>query len=56
VKTAEEIMEILEAYDLTGSYRAAAALVSCSHHTVEQWVSRREKGCWCREHRCSAAA
>ncbi len=37
-------MEILEAFDLTGSYRAAGELVSCSHHTVEGWVSRRERG------------
>jgi hypothetical protein len=44
VKTAEEIMEILEAFDLTGSYRAAGELVSCSHHTVEHWVTRREQG------------
>ncbi len=27
-------MEILEAYDLTGSARAAAELAGCSHHTV----------------------
>jgi hypothetical protein len=27
VKTSREIMQILEAYDLTGSYRAAAELV-----------------------------
>jgi molybdenum-dependent DNA-binding transcriptional regulator ModE len=37
VKSAEEIMEILEAYDLTGSLRDAAELVGCSHHTVAQW-------------------
>jgi len=44
VKIAEEIMEILEAFDLTGSFRAAGDLVSCSHHTVEHWVTRREAG------------
>lgn len=33
VKSAEEIMEILEAYDLTGSLRDAE-LVGCLHHTV----------------------
>lgn len=27
-------MEILEAFDLTGSYRAAAELAGCDHHTV----------------------
>ena len=27
-------MEILNAYDLTGSYRAAAGLCGCSHHTT----------------------
>jgi hypothetical protein len=33
VKSAEEIMNILEAYDLTGSLRDAAELAGCSHHT-----------------------
>src|SRR6266545_657376 len=41
-------MEILEAFDLTGSYRAAAELAGCDHHTVadpflakiEEWVER----------------
>lgn len=32
--SAGEIMEMLEAYDLTGSLRDAAELVGCSHHTV----------------------
>jgi hypothetical protein len=32
--SAEEIMEILEAYDLTGSLRDAGELVGRSHHTV----------------------
>ena len=27
-------MKILEAFDLTGSLRAAAELAGCSHHTV----------------------
>jgi hypothetical protein len=44
VKSAEEIMEILEAYDLTGSLRDAAELVGCSHHTVAQYVAARERG------------
>lgn len=37
-------MEILEAYDLTGSYRAAAALVGCDHHTVRRYVQLRASG------------
>lgn len=35
-------MEILEAFDLTGSLRAAAALAGCSHHTVARLVGERE--------------
>ncbi|MDT0354011.1 hypothetical protein RM445_31500, partial [Pseudonocardia sp. DSM 45834] len=38
VKRSEEIVEILEAYDLTGSYRAAAELAGCDHHTVARYV------------------
>ncbi len=34
MKTTEEIMEILAAYDLTHSFRDAAKLVGCDHHTV----------------------
>ena len=37
-------MEILEAYDLTGSYRAAAELVGCDHHTVARYVRARDAG------------
>ena len=37
-------MEILEAYDLTGSLRAAAELAGCSHHTVARYVAAREAG------------
>jgi hypothetical protein len=37
-------MEILEAFDLTGSFRAAAELVGCSHHTVEHYVALRDAG------------
>jgi transposase len=44
VKSAEEIMEILEAFDLTGSFRDAAELVGCSHHTVAAYVRAREDG------------
>jgi hypothetical protein len=42
MKSAEEVMEILEAYDLTGSFRQAAALVGCDHKTVAHWVAVRE--------------
>jgi hypothetical protein len=44
VKSAEEIMNILEAYDLTGSLRDAAELAGCSHHTVGRYVAERERG------------
>ena len=44
MKSYGEIMEILEAFDLTGSFRAAAELAGCSHHTVEHYVSRRDEG------------
>ena len=35
-------MEILEAYDLTGSLRGAAALAGCDHKTVGRLVAARE--------------
>jgi hypothetical protein len=44
VKSAEEIMNILEAFDLTGSLRDAAELAGCSHHTVARYVAGRERG------------
>lgn len=44
MKSYEEVMEILEAFDLTGSYRDAAVLAGCSHHTVKAWVTRRDDG------------
>ncbi|MFJ9776170.1 IS21 family transposase [Kitasatospora sp. NPDC101157] len=44
MKNSREIMEILEAYDLTGSYRAAAELAGCDHHTVARYVKMREAG------------
>ena len=37
-------MEILEAFDLTGSLRDAAELADCSHHTVARYVEVREAG------------
>jgi transposase len=43
LKKAEEVMEILEAFDLTGSLRAAAELAGCDHKTVAHWVRAREE-------------
>jgi len=37
-------MQILEAFDLTRSYRAAGELVGCDHHTVAEYVDRRQQG------------
>ena len=37
-------MNILEAYDLTGSFRDAGELAGCSHHTVARYVRAREEG------------
>lgn len=42
MKSAEESMQILEAFDLTGSFHAAAALAGCSHHTVARLVAERD--------------
>jgi transposase len=42
LKKAEEVVEILEAYDLTGSLRGAAKLAGCDHKTVAHWVRQRE--------------
>ncbi|MBK3643031.1 IS21 family transposase [Streptomyces sp. MBT33] len=44
MKNSREIMEILEAYDLTGSYRSAAELAGCDHHTVARYVKMRAAG------------
>ena len=44
MKRNEEILEILEAFDLTGSYRAAAELAGCDHHTVARYVALRDAG------------
>ena len=43
MKSPEEVMEILEAYDLTGSLRGAAALAGCDHKTVARLVAAREE-------------
>jgi len=42
VKSAEELMEILEAFDLVGSSRGAAALVGCDHKAVARCVALRD--------------
>ena len=44
MKSAEEIMEMLEAFDLTGSLRDAAELAGCSHHMVGRYVRARDAG------------
>jgi hypothetical protein len=42
VKKPEEAMQILEAYDLTGTLRGAATLAGCDHKTVARLVAARE--------------
>src|SRR5436189_3581810 len=42
VKRPEEAMEILEAYDLAGTLRGAAALAGCDHKTVARLVAARD--------------
>jgi transposase len=44
VKSAEEIMNMLEAFDLTGSLRDAGELAGVSHHTVARYVQARKDG------------
>jgi len=44
VKSAEEIMNMLEAFGLTGSLRDAGELSGVSHHTVARYVAAREAG------------
>jgi transposase len=44
MKSDEEIMEILEAFDLTQSYRDAAQLAGCSPNTVAHYVQARDQG------------
>jgi transposase len=43
LKKAEEVMEILEAFDLAGTLRGAASLVGCDHKTVAHWVAVRDR-------------
>ena len=44
MKSAEEIMNMLEAFDLTGSCRGAGELSGVSHHTVARYVAARDSG------------
>ena len=44
MKHAGDVVEILEAYDLTGSFREAARLTGCSPMTVARYVHLRETG------------
>src|SRR5664279_3800201 len=44
LKSAEESMEILAAFDLMGSFHAAADVAGCSHHTVARVVAERDAG------------
>ena len=44
MKSAEEIMNMLEAFDLTGSLRDAGELAGVSHHTVARYVTARDAG------------
>jgi len=41
--TNQEIMEILEAFDLTRSYRAAAQLSGTDHRTVAHYIEWRRR-------------
>lgn len=40
----EKIVEVLEAWDLTGSFRSAAQLCGVDHHTVRRYVAARDAG------------
>jgi hypothetical protein len=44
VKDGKQVTEILEAYDLTRSLRAAGELAGCSPNTVAGWVDKRDRG------------
>ena len=44
MKSREEIMNMLEAFDLTGSLRGAGELAGVSHHTVARYVAERAAG------------
>ena len=44
MKNSEAIVEILEAYDLTGSFHAAADQVGCGRHTVARYMQLQDAG------------
>ena len=44
MKSREEIMNMLEAFDVAGSLRDAGELAGCSHHTVAAYVTKRDEG------------
>ena len=44
MKRNEDVMEILEAFDLTESYEAAARLAGCDPKTVRRYVAARAAG------------
>ena len=44
MKHAGDVVEILEAFDVTGSFREAARLTGCSPMTVARYVHLRERG------------
>ena len=52
MKSREEIMNMLEAFDLTGSLRDAGELAGVSHHTVAAYGGQARRGpaagCWAR--------
>jgi hypothetical protein len=42
LKSSEEVMDIVQACDLTGSLRGAAAVAGCDHKTVAHWMAARD--------------
>lgn len=44
MKDGNQVTEILEAFDLTQSFRAAGELAACSPNTVADWVAKRDRG------------
>ena len=44
MKRNEEVMEILEAFDLTETYESAARLAGCDPKTVAHYVALRDRG------------
>ena len=44
MRSREEVMNMLEAFDLCGSFRDAGELAGCSHRTVAAYVAKRDAG------------